>query len=139
MTIAAGLGSFVLSYGLRLKSPLASVPALLAPAAAVFFLANTLPVASVIALSERLKIFKTWSSIFHLSFPYYVASAGISAMVSAASQYVGWQIPLLVLPVAYAIYRSYQLYFGRMVLMPGARGIADNQTIQSESSPVQAV
>jgi hypothetical protein len=84
-------------------------------AAAGFFLAQTIPVATIISLTESGRILRIWSSIAHLSFPYYVLSAGITSIVTAASQYIGWQIPLLVLPVMYAIYRSYQLYFGQSV------------------------
>ena len=86
-------------------------------------------------------MFRVWSSIFHLSFPYYVASAGITSMVTAASRHVGWQIPLLVLPVLYAIYRSYQLYFGRMLAMTRAVGLVgvDRHSIQSELSSVETV
>jgi hypothetical protein len=32
-------------------------------------------------------------------------------MMTAISRHVGWQIPLLALPLMYVVYRSYQLYF----------------------------
>jgi len=57
-----------------------------------------------------------------LSFPYYVLSAGVTSIVTTAGHRTGWQIPLLVLPVMYTIYRSYQLYFVNTVLL--ARGLA---------------
>lgn len=70
-----------------------------------------------------------------------MASAGIASMVIAASRDVGWQIPLLALPVMYAIYRSYQLYFGRMVAMTRALGLVgvDRHSIQGELSSVETV
>jgi hypothetical protein len=83
--------------------------------AAGFFLAQTIPVATIISLTESGRILRIWSSIAHLSFPYYVLSAGITSIVTAASQYIGWQIPLLVLPVMYAIYRSYRVYFAQSI------------------------
>jgi MASE9 len=134
MAIAAGLGGFVFNHGSQVRAGWLSASALLATAAATFFFANSVPVATVISLSESSKMFRVWSSIFHLSFPYYVASAGITSMVTAASRHVGWQVPLLVLPVMYAIYRSYQLYFGRVVAMTRAVGLVgiDRHSIQRE-------
>ena len=83
--------------------------------AAGFFVAQTIPVAAIIALTEGGSIPRIWSNIVHLSFPYYVLSAGITSIVTAASHLFGWQIPLLILPVMYAVYRSYQLYFGQPI------------------------
>jgi hypothetical protein len=120
MAIAVEAGCLVFHNGQHLKM-MSSATSLLGIAALVFFVANTLPVAGVISLCAGPRMLKTWSEIFHLSFPYYVASAGITSMVTAASHYVGWQIPLIVLPVMYAIYRSYQRYFSRIELTPRVR------------------
>lgn len=140
MAIAVELGCLVLHHGQHLKM-ISSGALLLALSAVAFFLANTLPVASIISLSEGPKMLKVWSSIFHLSFPYYVASTGITSMVTTASQHVGSQIPLLVLAVMYGIYRCYQQYFGRVVAMARALGVvaADRHSIQSELSSVGSV
>ena len=102
--------------GAHLKAGWPSVSLLLALSGATFFLANTIPVAAIISLTEHARLLKVWSSICHLSFPYYVASAGITSVVTNVSRHVGWHISLLVLAVMYSIYRSYQLYFGRMAL-----------------------
>jgi len=141
MAIATGMGAFILHYGPQVRAGWLPGSALLMTAAATFFLANTLPVASIISLSEGPKMLKVWSSICHLSFPYYVASAGVTSMVSTASQHVGWQLPLLTLLVMYGIYRSYQMYFGRVVAMARALGVvaADRHSIQSELSSVRSV
>jgi hypothetical protein len=68
-------------------------------------------------------------------------SAGITSMVTTASRHVGWQIPLLVLVVMYAIYRSYVLYFGRMVAITRAVALVgvDRHSIQCELSSVESV
>ena len=123
MAIASGFASAVVHHGSGWTVLLSGGSALLAVAASVYFVANTLPVAAIIALSERTNMLKTWSSIFHLSFPYYAAGVGISSMVITASRHVGWQIPVLVLPAMYAIYRCYQLYFVRIVAMTQAAGL----------------
>ena len=141
IAIASGLASLVVSHGERWRELLSSGPTLLAVAAVVYFLANTLPVATIIALSERTKILSAWSSIFHLSFPYYVASAGIGSMVITASRHVGWQTPVLVLPVMYAIYRCYRLYFGRIVAMARAAGLIglERQAVAIELTSAKTV
>jgi hypothetical protein len=76
---------------------------LLALSAVAFLLANTLPVAGMISLSEGSKMFSVWTSVFQLSFPYYALSAGVTSLVTTASHRVGWQIPLLVLPAMYGV------------------------------------
>jgi hypothetical protein len=90
-----------------------SAPVLLAASTATFFLGQTLPVSVIVALTDGGAVRRIWANIAQMSFPYYVVSAGVSSMVTAAGQHVGWVSALLVLPVMYAIYRSYRLYFAR--------------------------
>jgi len=78
------------------------------------FLGQTTPVAAIIALSESKAAGPIWWHLAHLSFPYYVVSAGVGAMVHAVSSHVGWQLALAVFPVMYGVYRSYRLYFGKL-------------------------
>ena len=140
MAVAVELGCLVLHHGQHWMM-ISSGALLLALSAVAFFLANTLPVASIISLSEGPKMLKVWSSIFHMSFPYYVASTGITSMVTTASRHVGSQIPLLVLAVMYGIYRCYQQYFGRIAAMARALGVvaADRHSIQRQLSSVETV
>jgi len=77
-----------------------------------FFLINTLPVATIISLTEGSHLLRIWSSICHLSFPYYLACTGVTSIVTTMSQFVGWQVPLAILPVMLLMYRCYRLYFG---------------------------
>ena len=80
--------------------------------AAGFFLAQTVPVAGIIRLTEGGAVHRIWSSIAHQTFPFYVLSAGITSMMtSTLVQSASWQVPMLCLPVMYAIYRSYESYF----------------------------
>jgi len=50
-----------------------------------FFLAQTIPVASIIRLTEGGAIAKIWSSIAHYSFPFYVLSAGMCSIATSAT------------------------------------------------------
>ena len=82
------------------------------PAAALaLFLTQTAPVALVISLTDGGAAFAIWAKIARMTFPYYVLSAGMTSMLMAGQQKVGWQLPLVALPVMYATYHSYQTYF----------------------------
>jgi diguanylate cyclase (GGDEF)-like protein/putative nucleotidyltransferase with HDIG domain len=80
----------------------------------VYFLFNTLPVATMIALTEHKSIKKTWAECYFWSFPYYLAGAGVAAMVGWLNQRIGWQPALLALPAMFVMYRSYRLYLNKL-------------------------
>jgi hypothetical protein len=113
MAVAVGLAALIFQGRMPLPTAWVSGALLMVLAGATFFLAQTLPVATIIALTEGGTMPRIWSSIVHLSFPYYVLSAGVASIVTTASQHWGWQIPLLVLTVMYGVYRSYRVYFGQ--------------------------
>ncbi|MGA7291826.1 MAG: diguanylate cyclase [Terriglobales bacterium] len=83
-------------------------------AASVYFVANTLPVAAVISLTERRSLRKIWADCYFWSFPYYLVGAGVAGMMSWLHGFTDWQTSLLTLPVVYLIYRSYRLYLGKL-------------------------
>ena len=91
-----------------------SKPILLMLAALVFFLANTLPISVVIALTENKSSRKVWSECYFWSFPYYLVGAAAVGLVGIVNRQAGWQTSLLVLPLIYWVYRSYRLYLGRL-------------------------
>jgi len=86
----------------------------LALATTTLFLGQTAPVAAIVAVSEGKAAGQIWWSLAHLSFPYYVVSAGVTTMVQSVSSHMGWGLALAVFPVMYGVYRSYTMYFGRM-------------------------
>jgi len=96
----------------------ASEPLMLALATSAFLLGQTIPVAGIIKLAEGAALRSVWVSILHLSFPYYVLSAGMTSMVNQASHRFGWQVPLLVFPIMYVIHRCYHLYFAGAAQVP---------------------
>lgn len=91
-----------------------SIAFALTVAAVALFLGQTVPVAGIVALSESKKASAIWWGLAHLSFPYYVVSAGITSMVQAVGVHIGWGLALAVFPVMYGIHRSYRVYFSRM-------------------------
>jgi diguanylate cyclase (GGDEF)-like protein/putative nucleotidyltransferase with HDIG domain len=89
-------------------------PLLLAMGASTYFFLNTFPVAIVICLTDGRKLGKVWTECYFWSFPYYLVGAGIAVVIRALNQAIGWESALLVVPVIYAIYRSYRQYLLRL-------------------------
>lgn len=115
MALASGTASLLFHEQLLSKLRWMSAPGLMAVTTATFFLGQTLPVSIIVALTDGGAVRRIWTNIAQMSFPYYVVSAGVTSMVHSAGQNIGWIAALLVLPVMFAIYRSYRLYFARAV------------------------
>ncbi len=115
MAFASSLGSLVFHAHWLHAMPWASTTLALVLATATLFLAQTVPVATIVAASEGKSAGPVWWNVAQLSFPYYVISAGVTSMVQTVSSHMGWELALAVFPVMYCIHRSYQLYFGRMM------------------------
>lgn len=111
-TITLAVAATRLIYASPSVASMVNAPALrLAIAAAGYALANTVPVAIVIGLTESVSMLRTWLEMLQLSFPYLVASAGIAGLTLTLSQEIGWQVPLAVLPIMAGIFQSYRRYF----------------------------
>ena len=124
MSSAVALAAQVFHMG-AVAQPIWFTGALVLPVAALtLFLMQTTPVATVIALTDGGPVTAIWTKIARMTFPYYVLSAGMASMMMAARQHVGWQVPLLALPVMFGIYRSYQGYFGRETADQTSHGMA---------------
>jgi diguanylate cyclase (GGDEF)-like protein/putative nucleotidyltransferase with HDIG domain len=89
-------------------------PARVGLAAAVFFVLNTLPVASIIGLTEGRNGAKVWKECHFWFFPYYLVGASIAVLFDYASSKIGWDASLLVLPVVYLVYDFYRQYLSRL-------------------------
>jgi len=83
-------------------------------AACIYFVTNTIPVASVISLTEKRSLRKIWTECYFWSFPYYLVGAGVAGLMHWLHGFTDWQTSLLILPVVYLIYRSYRLYLGKL-------------------------
>jgi hypothetical protein len=114
MTFASSLASLMAHADWLPGTPSNATTLGLILATASLFLGQTVPVAGIVGASEHRKVSKLWWDLAHLSFPYYVVSAGVTSMVQALSSHLGWALALAVFPVMYGIHRSYRLYFGRM-------------------------
>src|SRR5438270_3739912 len=83
-------------------------------AACTYFVGNTVPVATVISLTEHKSLRKIYAECYFWSFPYYLMGAGVAALVSYLSHIIEWQTSLLILPAVYLSYRSYRLYLAKL-------------------------
>ena len=88
-------------------------PFRLALAAVVYFLANTVPIATAICLTEDKSLLKTWKDCYFWSLGYYLVGAGCTGVLHMTNKLFGWQSSMLVVPVIYVVYRSYSLYMNR--------------------------
>jgi hypothetical protein len=82
-------------------------------AAAIYFLANTAPVASIIGLTEGGNPFALWHKVFLWSFPNYVIGAGLTAIASTFSTMSGLTTVATLIAVLFAVYQSYKMYVDR--------------------------
>lgn len=110
MALAVGATRLLYSSAI-LGSAIKSHPLLLAIAAAGFFAVNSVPVAIIISLTENKNPLRAWATMFQLSYPYFLASAGVAGVVIAVSARAGWQVPVLLLPLMLGVFYSYRRYF----------------------------
>lgn len=82
-------------------------------AAVTYFVANTMPVASIIGLTEGGNPFALWHKVFLWSFPNYVIGAGLTAIASTFSTISGLAAVATLMAVLFAVYQSYKMYVGR--------------------------
>jgi putative nucleotidyltransferase with HDIG domain len=80
----------------------------------VYFVANTLPVAGVISLTEKQHLWTVWRDKCFWSFPHYLVGAAVAGLFEVTKNHLGWQTALLILPVIFLIYRTCQLHLGRI-------------------------
>lgn len=111
-TMALAVSATRLIFGSPDLGAAISSPSLrLGIATAGFFLVNTLPVAIVIFLTEKKSVLRTWLEISRLSYPYFLASAGVAGGVLTIVSRVGWQVPAAILVLMLGVYYSYRRFF----------------------------
>ena len=108
IAVSLGFGAYHAMAGLG--QVLVSVAA----ATMAYFLAGTLSIAAVVALTESKNLLKVWRECYIWSFPYYLAGSAIATMISICNHRFGWETAVLALPVVFVIFRSYRLYLGRL-------------------------
>jgi signal transduction histidine kinase len=102
------------TYDVYNAIPFRSIAFRLAIAASVYFVVNTFPIAMVIALTEKKSLTHVWSGCYFWYFPYYLLGAAIVSVFTFTNRVADWQAGILILPVAYLVYRSYLLYLNQL-------------------------
>lgn len=95
-------------------TPALEPPVVLGGATISYFIVNTGLIAGVVALTEGKNPFAIWRDCYLWSFPYYLVAAPSVALLSGLSRLIGWQTWLLIVPVVYALHRTYRLYVERL-------------------------
>lgn len=106
--LATGLGWEAFHRGASMHAN--STASLLAGCLAYLF-ASTLPVAAIISLTDNHNVFRTWFDILQLSFPHYVASAGLASITMSLEGNTTWSLLVGVGLVTVVMYNSYRRYF----------------------------
>ncbi|HLW51813.1 MAG TPA: hypothetical protein VKW06_03130 [Candidatus Angelobacter sp.] len=133
-TMALAIGATRLFYsspGIALR--LTSHPLHLAMAAAMFFLVNTIAVAVVLTLTESNSLGRTWLEMCQLSFPYYLASAGVAGVALTLASRSDWQLAVAILPLMLAVFYSYRRYFSGL-----SQAVAEALRRPVQSQPAMA-
>lgn len=89
-------------------------PFLIACAALAFFLADTIPVAGIIAMTSDTKLIEGWSGIALMTFPYFVLGAGLACIVATGFTVIGWTAVTAMMGIMLGVYRCFQFYFHRV-------------------------
>ena len=89
--------------------PLLPVELLIIMATGAFFIANTFPMAAVVALSTQGTVLRIWRERSWDFVPMYALGAAMACVFHHLAKYTGWQIALLILPVTFLLYRTYRL------------------------------
>jgi diguanylate cyclase (GGDEF)-like protein/putative nucleotidyltransferase with HDIG domain len=99
---------------LHSAGPLRIRPIMLALAASVYFVVNTVVLSAMTSLSERKSFQRIWVESYRWSFPYYLGGAALASILGWLNRSFQWQSSLLALPLVYLIYRSIRLYVGKL-------------------------
>jgi hypothetical protein len=112
--VSTVLLAITLAYGVQHQARFANLHGVLPLliGAAAYLLVNTVLVAGIVSLTSQQGLRQTWTSIFGLTYLYYVLSAGIAAVILGLG--IRESVLLLTLVVVYGAYRSFRLYFVAM-------------------------
>ena len=80
----------------------------------LYFGTNTAGVAIVISLTERKPLIRTWRGCYFWSFPFYLVAASLVWIVRSVDVRTQWLNVVLLFPVIYVIYYSYNMYMDNL-------------------------
>jgi len=83
-------------------------------AGTTYFVGMSCPLAMRDALESGTKMAHVWKVRYFWMLPYYVAAALIASLFDLARGQLGWQIPVLALPLMYLPWRAYRIYMEKL-------------------------
>jgi putative nucleotidyltransferase with HDIG domain len=81
--------------------------------AVTFFVANTFPIAMVIALTEKKRVLTVWRD-YRWMLSYYVVGSSMAWLVGTVPKAVQWELPIICLPLVYVVHRSNRTQIGQI-------------------------
>ena len=95
-----------LTFASVMKAHPESAP-VLALAATVYFLANTVPLAMVLGWVSDSSPMRLWRQEFLWYLPFYLVGAMLAVLANFIGIHFGWLTSLLLIPMVYTVYRAY--------------------------------
>lgn len=80
----------------------------LAIGATVYFLANTVPLAPILAWESGNPVHTHWWQEFAWYYPFYLIGAMLAAAANYLGNHFGWLTSMLLIPLVYTVYRAYR-------------------------------
>ncbi|MFM2124967.1 MAG: hypothetical protein RL328_1418, partial [Acidobacteriota bacterium] len=108
--IVSTAAAVAVSRAINVGAEAGQSPLLMVVASAVLFLGNTIPPALLNALAESRSILSMWRDRYLWTFPHYIAGGGAAGLLGLLGYRTGWETTLLIVPVVYWMYHSYQHY-----------------------------
>jgi putative nucleotidyltransferase with HDIG domain len=97
-------------------------------AVTVYFLANTIPLALVLGWESGTSPLRQWRDEFPWYFPFYLVGAMLAALANFIGDHYGWLTSMLLVPMAYTIYRAYRAQIE--ILRDRERHIVETEALQ---------
>lgn len=97
-------------------------------AVTVYFLANTIPLALVLGWESGTSPLRQWLDEFPWYFPFYLVGAMLAALANFIGDHYGWLTSMLLVPMAYTIYRAYRAQIE--ILRDRERHIVETEALQ---------
>lgn len=88
----------------------------------VYFATNSLLVAAVISLTERKPLLAVWNGN-RWALAYNGVGASLAWLLGTLPRAVQWELPIIFLPLVYLVYRSNQIYLGKIEQNLRAEGL----------------
>jgi hypothetical protein len=120
-SVSAVAISLVLAYEcshfVRTQFHAEPVSIVLAVATCLYFMANSLLVSGVVALTKNASLRDVWQQCYLFAIPCYLLGGAVAGLMAASGRDLGWQPPLLILPVMALAFLFYHLYLTRLEML----------------------